>query len=91
MAEMRRMAPVELVDKVMGSEYADVVCESLTWMAGEIMEAEVANQVGAELGEVSLDCFTHRNGYRPRPWDTRGRDRVADPQAALRVLLPVVS
>jgi putative transposase len=71
MAEMRRMTPVELVDKVMSSEHADVVRESVAWVAAEIMDAEVSNQVGAELGEVCAERVTQRNGYRPRPWDTR--------------------
>ncbi len=71
MAEKRRMTPVELVDKVMSSEHADVVRDSVAWVAAEIMEAEVAGQVGAELGEVSDERVTRRNGYRPRRWDTR--------------------
>src|ERR1700742_1890282 len=33
---------------------------------------EVSGQVGAELGEVAPEArVTHRNGYRPRPWETR--------------------
>ena len=71
MAEKRRMTPVELVDKVMGSEHADVVRESVAWVAAEIMEAEVAGQVGAALGEVAPERVAQRNGYRPRAWDTR--------------------
>ncbi len=71
MAEKRRMTPVELVDKVMSSEHADVVRESVAWVAAELMEAEVAGQVGAELGEVAPERVTQRNGYRPRAWDTR--------------------
>jgi putative transposase len=71
MAEKRRMTPVELVDKVMSSEHADVIRESVAWVAAEIMEAEVAAQVGAELGEISEERVTQRNGYRPRRWDTR--------------------
>ncbi len=71
MAEKRRMTPVELVDKVMSSEHADVVRESVAWVAAELMEAEVGAQVGAELGEVSPERVTQRNGYRPRAWDTR--------------------
>jgi transposase-like protein len=35
------------------------------------MEAEVSELVGAKLGERSEDRATHRNGYRPRRWDTR--------------------
>jgi putative transposase len=71
MAEKRRMTPVEVVDKVMGSEHADVVRESVAWLVAEVMEAEVAGQIGAELGEVSGERVTQRNGYRPRAWDTR--------------------
>ena len=41
MAEKRRMTPVEVVDKVMGSEHADVVRESVAWLVAEVMEAEV--------------------------------------------------
>jgi transposase-like protein len=32
---------------------------------------EVAAQIGAEHGQRSPDRVTHRNGYRPRDWDTR--------------------
>jgi hypothetical protein len=71
MAEKRRMTAVEVVDKVMGSEHADVVRESVAWLVSEIMEAEVAGQIGAELGEVTAERVTQRNGYRARAWDTR--------------------
>ena len=52
MAEKGRMTAVELVDKLMGSEHADVVRESVAWLVAEVMEAEVAGQIGAGLGEV---------------------------------------
>jgi transposase-like protein len=71
MAEKGRMTAVELVDKLMGSEHADVVRESVAWLVSEIMEAEVSGQIGAELGEVSAERVTQRNGYRSRGWDTR--------------------
>ena len=71
MAEKGRMTAVELVDKLMGSEHADVVRESVAWLVAEVMEAEVAGQIGAGLGEVSGERVTQRNGYRPRAWDTR--------------------
>ena len=78
MAEKRRMTSVELVDKVMGGEHADVVRESVAWVAAELMEAEVAHQVGAELG---AERVTRRNGYRPRAWDTRaGEIELAIPK-----------
>jgi putative transposase len=71
MAEKGRMTAVELVDKVMGSEHADVVRESVAWLVGEVMEAEVSDQIGAGLGEVSSERVTQRNGYRERSWATR--------------------
>src|SRR5215211_802335 len=71
MAEDRRMTAAQVVDKLMSREHADVVRESVAWLVGELMEAEVAGQIGAELGEVSGERVTQRNGYRPRPWDTR--------------------
>src|SRR3954469_16541821 len=71
MAEKGRMTAVELVDKLMGSEHADVVRESVAWLVAEVMEAEVTGQIGAELGEVSAERVTQRNGYRERSWATR--------------------
>ena len=45
------------------------------------MEAEVAGQIGAELGEVAPERVTQRNGYRPRAWDTRaGEIELAIPK-----------
>src|SRR3954471_8514130 len=43
-----------------------------TPVAAELMEPEVSELIGAELGERRPeDRATHRNGYRPRRWDTR--------------------
>ena len=81
MAEDRRMTPAQVVDKLMGSEHVDVVRESVAWLVGELMEAEVAGQIGAELGEVAPERVTHRNGYRPRAWQTRaGEIELAIPK-----------
>ena len=75
------MTAAQVVDKLMGSEHVDVVRESVAWLVGELMEAEVAAQIGAELGEVSSERVTHRNGYRPRPWQTRaGEIELAIPK-----------
>jgi transposase-like protein len=71
MAEKQRMTGEEVVRWLMADDGADPVRESLKWMAQELMEAEVTGLVGAELGERSEDRATHRNGYRPRRWDTR--------------------
>src|SRR5215213_4948257 len=81
MAEARSMTVAQVVDKLIGSEHVDVVRESVAWLVGELMEAEVAAQIGAELGEVSPERVTHRNGYRPRPWQTRaGEIELAIPK-----------
>jgi len=45
--------------------------EAVALIAHQLMEAEVSAEVGAELHEVSAERTTHRNGYRPRPWETR--------------------
>src|SRR3954468_8533440 len=72
MAGADRMAIEEVVRKVLRDEHADVIRESVTTIAREIMEFEVSELIGAELGERRPDDrATHRNGYRPRRWDTR--------------------
>jgi putative transposase len=72
MAEGPRMTAGDLVDKLLTSEHADVLRESVAWLVGELMEAEVSGLTGAELGERAPDRRqAQRNGYRPRRWDTR--------------------
>ena len=51
MAENRRMTAAELADKLMSSEHADVVRESVAFVVAALMEAEVSAQIGAGLGE----------------------------------------
>jgi putative transposase len=71
MAESHRMTAEEVVARLMRDEHADFLRESLRWMVEQLMEVEVSELVGAELGERTPDRATHRNGYRPRRWDTR--------------------
>jgi putative transposase len=67
-----RMAIEEVVRKVLLDEHSDVLRESLKLLVRELMEAEVSELIGAELGERRPDDrATHRNGYRERRWDTR--------------------
>ena len=62
----------EVVRKVPRDEHADMIRESVKTVARESMEAEVSALIGAELGKRRPeDRATHRNGYRPRRWDTR--------------------
>jgi len=71
----------ELVRKLMGDEHADVLRESLAWFVRELMEAEVAGQIGADLHEKAPERTTHRNGYRERLWQTRaGEVELAIPR-----------
>ena len=74
MAERPRMTAAQLADKLLADEHADVLRESVAWMAAQLMESDVAARIGAELGERTPDRVTHRNGYRPRAWDTRVGD-----------------
>jgi putative transposase len=72
MAEGRRMTAADAVDKLMASEHADVIRESVAVIVGELIEAEVSALVGAQLGERAPERRTaQRNGYRERGWDTR--------------------
>jgi putative transposase len=82
MADRPRMTAAQLVDKLLASEHADVLRESIAWLVAELMDAEVATLVGAELGERAPSRrTTQRNGYRPRTWDTRvGQLELAIPK-----------
>ena len=71
MAEGPRMTAAQLADKLMADEHADVLRESVAWMAHQLMEAQASTLAGADYGERSPDRVAHRNGYRTRDWDTR--------------------
>jgi putative transposase len=70
--EAQSMTVADVVAQVRDGRLEDFVREAVALVAREIMESEVAAQVGAERGEVAPEArVTHRNGYRPRPWETR--------------------
>jgi putative transposase len=71
MAGRDRMTIEEVVRQVLRDEHADVIRESVRTVARELMEVEVSELIGAQLGERTEDRATQRNGYRPRRWDTR--------------------
>ena len=72
MAGADRMTIEEVVKQVLLDEHADVIREAVKAVAAEMMELEVSELIGAEHGERRPeDRATHRNGYRPRRWDTR--------------------
>ncbi len=62
----------EAASEVLAGEHADVLRESVALMVREIMELEIAQLAGAELGERAPGRRSaQRNGYRDRRWDTR--------------------
>jgi putative transposase len=72
MAEGQRMTVADVVAQTRDGRLEDFVREAVVLVARELMEAEISAEVGAELGEVAPEArITHRNGYRPRPWETR--------------------
>lgn len=71
MAVEQRMTTADVVAKAMAGEHGDFVREAVALIARELMEGEISAEIGAELGEVSPERVTHRNGYRPRGWETR--------------------
>ena len=71
MAEGQRMTAAA-VEKLLSSEHADVIRESVRLVVAELMEAEVAEMIGAEFRERAPERrTTQRNGYRERSWETR--------------------
>jgi putative transposase len=71
MAETKRMTAEQVVSYLLEEEGLDFLRESLMWVVQQLMEVEVSELIGAERGERSEERLTHRNGYRPRRWDTR--------------------
>jgi transposase-like protein len=71
MAGPNSMTAEQVVAWLRSDEGADLVREGLRWLVAQLMEAEVAELIGARLGERTSDRATHRNGYRSRRWDTR--------------------
>jgi transposase-like protein len=65
------MALVDVLRKGQDPE-ADFLPEGVRWLVQELMEAAVSAQIGAERYERNEERARQRNGYRTRPWDTRG-------------------
>src|SRR5881398_2958256 len=66
------MTVADVVAQVRDGRLEDFVREAVALAARELMEAEISEEIGAALGEVAPESrLTHRNGYRPRGWETR--------------------
>ena len=66
-----RMDVLELLRKRGVEGDVDFLREALAVLVQAVMEAEVTAHLGAGYGERTPNRVTQRNGYRPRPWDTR--------------------
>jgi len=72
MVEGQSMTVGDVVAGVRDGRLEDFVREAVVLVARELMESEISSEIGAELGEVAPEArSTHRNGYRPRGWETR--------------------
>ena len=81
MAESQSMTTPQVVAKTLIDEHADFLREAVAMVAAQLMEAEISAEIGATRGEVSAERQTHRNGYRPRHWETRvGEIELAVPR-----------
>ena len=93
MAEGQRMtAAREAVERMLASEHGDVLRESVAFMVRELIEAELAQQIGAEHGERAPERrAAQRNGYRYREWDTRvGTIELAIPKLRRGSFMPSI-
>jgi len=72
MAVEQSMTVADVVAQVRDGRLDDFVREAVALVAREIMESEIAGEIGAGRGEIAPELrATHRNGYRPRLWETR--------------------
>src|ERR671939_591011 len=87
MAEELRMALVDVLRKA-GVDQTDFLRDGVRVLAQELMELEVAEQLGAERHERTAERSGYRNGYRERPWDTRVGTIEITPAETLRAAVP---
>lgn len=66
-----KMELVRQIRKWLEEDADDMLPEMLRLFAQVLMGADADQLCGAERGSRSPDRINHRNGYRPRRWDTR--------------------
>ena len=90
MAGQDRMTIEEVVRQVLRDEHGDVIRESVSAVAQELMEGEISNLIGAQHYERTEDRATHRNGQsaagdQRHASGAEGRDRQG-PRLAVAAL-----
>jgi putative transposase len=89
MADEGMVALRDALGKILQSEHADLLRESVALVVRQVMELEAAERAGADLYERSPERSTYRNGYRQREWDTRvGTIELAIPKLRQGSYLP---
>ena len=63
--------PRSSVRRTLLDEHGDFIKEAVAIVAAQLMEAESAPRSAPGLVSVAPERVTHRNGYRPRSWETR--------------------
>ena len=71
MIDNNNMDALAWLRKQLDEDGNDLLAEMVREFAQRLMAAEVDALAGAGWGEQSPDRVNHRNGYRPRPFDTR--------------------
>lgn len=66
-----RMDLTSFVSKLLEEEDRDILRDGVRTLAQILMDAEVSEQIRAQLFERTDERVTQRNGYRLRSWDTR--------------------
>jgi putative transposase len=66
-----RMDLTSFVGKLLEEDDRDILRDGVKTLAQIVMDAEVSEQIRAQLFERADDRVTQRNGYRARTWDTR--------------------
>ena len=66
------MTVAGVVAGVRDDRFDDFVRDAVVRVARELMESEITAEIGAGRGEIAPEQrSSHRNGYRPRAWETR--------------------
>jgi len=77
------------IGKLLRELHPDFLKDTILAVLAQVMEVEVSHLTGAEHGERSSERVNYRNGYRPRPWDTRlGQLELAIPRLRLGSYFP---
>jgi transposase-like protein len=75
MADELRIGLAKLLRKAQVQGDADFLKEGVRALSQALMEMEVEEHIGASRHERTEGRSGHRNGYRERTWETRGRAR----------------